>query len=98
MLTTASAPGSCGQTADTSISGARCVLFAYHEMGYACLSELLALGAPIAALFTHADNPTEEVWWRPCSQLARQRGIEVFTTETFDEVWQARIAAMHPSI
>src|SRR6266849_2536651 len=32
---------------------ARCVLFAYHEMGYACFEALLEMGAPIAALFTH---------------------------------------------
>ena len=74
------------------------MLFAYHEVGYACISELLALGAPIAALFTHHDNPAEEIWWRPCGELASQHGIPVFTTESFDEAWRLRIAAMQPSI
>jgi methionyl-tRNA formyltransferase len=74
------------------------VVFAYHEVGYACMSELLALGAPISALFTHADNPTEEIWWRPCGELARQHGIAVFMTDRFDEAWRARIAAMQPSV
>ena len=33
------------------------MLFAYHEMGYACLEALIGMGAPIAALFTHHDAP-----------------------------------------
>jgi methionyl-tRNA formyltransferase len=62
------------------------------------MSELLALGAPIAALFTHADNAAEEIWWRPCSDLANEHGIAVFVTESFDRTWHAKLAAMHPSI
>ena len=50
---------------------ARCVLFAYHEMGYACMEALLEMGAPMAALFTHRDDPHEEIWWRSCADLAR---------------------------
>jgi methionyl-tRNA formyltransferase len=82
----------------TPLTRARCVVFAYHEIGYACISELLDLGAPIAALFTHADSPAEEVWWRPCRELAYQHGIPVFVTDSFDEAWWAKIAAMRPSI
>ena len=95
-----SAPTSFNQNQGTSMAvrKARCVVFAYHEVGYACLSELLALGAPIAALFTHADDPTEEIWWRRCSQLAQQQGIAVYVTDRFDEGWRARIAATQPSI
>ena len=93
-----SAPPSLTPGAAMQLENARCVVFAYHEVGYACLSELLALGAPIAALFTHADDPTEEIWWRRCSQLAQQQGIAVFVTARLDEAWRARIAAMQPSI
>jgi methionyl-tRNA formyltransferase len=85
-------------TATTALRKARCVVFAYHEVGYACLSELLAMGVPIAALFTHPDNPAEEIWWRPCRELAHQHGIAVFETAAFDAAWQARIAAMQPAI
>jgi methionyl-tRNA formyltransferase len=98
MMATESAPPSAGQAAATPLAKARCVVFAYHEVGYACISELIALGAPIAALFTHADNPAEEIWWRPCSELALQHGIAVFMTDSFDKAWRARIAAMRPSI
>jgi methionyl-tRNA formyltransferase len=98
MMARESAAASSEQAAATPLEKARCVVFAYHEMGYACMSELLALGAPITALFTHFDNPAEEIWWRRCSELAHQHGIAVFVTDNFDEAWRARIAAMQPSI
>lgn len=83
---------------DDSLTNARCVVFAYHEIGYACTHELLALGAPIVALFTHRDNPAEEIWWKSCEELARQRGIPVFVSDNLDEGWQVKIGAMRPSI
>jgi methionyl-tRNA formyltransferase len=80
------------------LTEARCVVFAYHEIGYACISELLSLRAPIVALLTHRDNPAEEIWWRSCNELGRQWGIPVLVTDNFDEEWQAKIGAMRPSI
>ncbi|HXZ88623.1 MAG TPA: formyltransferase [Candidatus Binataceae bacterium] len=80
------------------VAGARCVLFAYHEMGYACLQELLALGAPIAALFTHRDTAGEEIWWRSCAELALANAIAVYTTDRIDAPLIAKIAAMRPAV
>ncbi len=77
---------------------ARCVLFAYHEMGYVCMGELIAMGVPIAALFTHHDNPAEEIWWRRCSELAHQNSIPVYVVDNLDAHWRERIAAMQPAI
>ena len=41
------------------------MLFAYHEMGYACMEALLEVGAPIAALFTHRglSGPSVDIRW-----------------------------------
>ena len=80
------------------VRSAPCVLFAYHEMGAACMEELIRLGAPIAALFTHEDAPGEEIWWRSCAEIARARGIPVYTPERIDEEWIGRIAAMRPAV
>jgi methionyl-tRNA formyltransferase len=91
-------PSLLGDKRSDPVTKARCLVFAYHEMGYACLSELLALGAPIVALFTHADNPAEEIWWRSCGELARCHGIPVFMTDNFDQRWQARVGEMQPSV
>jgi methionyl-tRNA formyltransferase len=80
------------------IASAPCVLFAYHEMGYACMEALLAMGAPIVALFTHEDDPNEAIWWRSCAQLAREHGIATFTPDGIDQSWQERIAALKPAV
>lgn len=84
--------------ADPQIVEACCVVFACHEIGYACMVELIALGAPIAALFTHKDNPDEQIWWRSCSELAQRHGIPIFTPEKLDAGWIERIAALKPSV
>jgi len=83
---------------ELSTASATCVLFAYHEMGYACMEALLEIGAPVAALFTHQDSPGEEVWWCSCAALAASRGIPTFTPEAVDSAWIARIAALEPAI
>lgn len=77
---------------------ARCVLFAYHEMGYACMEALLEMGAPVAALFTHRDSPGEQVWWRSCAELAARHAIPVHAPERFDRCWTARLAALRPDV
>jgi UDP-4-amino-4-deoxy-L-arabinose formyltransferase/UDP-glucuronic acid dehydrogenase (UDP-4-keto-hexauronic acid decarboxylating) len=81
-----------------AIRSSRCVLFAYHEMGYRCMRALLEMGAPIAALFTHRDDPHEEIWWQSCAQLAESRGIPVFMPDSIDASVEATVAATEPSV
>ena len=81
-----------------AVKRSRCVLFAYHETGYACIEALIALGAPIAALFTHRDDPHEEVWWRNCTDLAARNSIPVFTPERVDDEMIARVGSLKPDI
>jgi methionyl-tRNA formyltransferase len=81
-----------------AITRTRCVLFAYHDSGYACIEALLGLGAPIAALFTHKDDPHEEIWWRNCAELAARNSIPVFTPERIDADVVAQVAALHADI
>lgn len=80
------------------VRGARCVLFAYHEMGYACMEALIAMGAPVAALFTHRDAPGEEIWWRSCGELARANSLPVYTPEKIGPEEIAQVAALRPAI
>jgi len=80
------------------VSSAPCVLFAYHEMGYACIEALLAMGAPIAAVFTHLDDPHEEIWWRSVADLALRHGVPVHVPDRVDDTWRERIAAMNPAV
>jgi len=79
------------------VKAARCVLFAYHEMGHACMEALLKMGAPIAALFTHRDDAHEEIWWRSCADLAAQHGVPVYFDESSESAGP-KIGALNPSI
>jgi UDP-4-amino-4-deoxy-L-arabinose formyltransferase/UDP-glucuronic acid dehydrogenase (UDP-4-keto-hexauronic acid decarboxylating) len=83
---------------DAAVKRTRCVLFAYHDTGYAFLEALLALGVPIAALFTHEDDPHEEIWWRSCAELAARHSIPVFSPEQVDAAVIAQVAALQPEI
>ncbi len=80
------------------MKSARCVLFAYHEMGYACMDALLKMGAPIAALLTHRDDPHEEIWWRSCAELAAHNGIAVHTPDSADADLAAIVRDAKPAI
>lgn len=86
------------QATASGLSAARCVLFAYHELGYGCMEALLKMGAPVAALFTHEDDPHEERWWRSCASLARARDVPIYTPEVLDAPWLERIAALCPAV
>jgi methionyl-tRNA formyltransferase len=79
-----------------TVKSARCVLFAYHEMGYACMEALLKIGAPVAALFTHRDDSHEEIWWRSCAELAARHGVAMHSDGV--DAAAASIGALKPSI
>jgi methionyl-tRNA formyltransferase len=81
-----------------ALKGASCLLFAYHEMGFACMETLVEMGAPIAALITHEDDPHEQVWWRSCAGLAHRHSIAVFTPDRIDAEWVARLRALEPQV
>jgi len=55
----------------------RSVVFAYHDIGVACLEQLLASGDEVALVITHADPLNENVWWRSVRELAEQHQLPV---------------------
>lgn len=50
----------------------RVVVLAYQDIGWVCLDELLALGANVALVVTHPDDPQEEIWFRSVAARARE--------------------------
>lgn len=75
----------------------RSVVFAYHDIGYACLQELLSGGAEVAGVITHTDDANEEIWFRSVRQLAETHGLPVFAPDTIKTPeWIERIAAWQP--
>ncbi len=87
-----------GVASGATVKSAVCVLFAYHEMGYACMEALLKMGAPIAALFTHRDDSHEEIWWRSCAELAAQHGVPVHTDDGVEAGSAAKIGELKPAV
>jgi len=77
----------------------RAVVFAYHEIGYVCLEELIEFGVSVPCLFTHDDDPNEEVWFRNPAELAEQKGIPIYTPDNLKEPsWVAMISDMKPDV
>ena len=59
----------------------KAVVFAYHNVGYRCLSVLLAHGVDVALVVTHRDNPKEIIWFDSVAELAALHGIPVITPD-----------------
>ena len=75
----------------------KCVVLAYHNIGRTGIEALLANGFDISAVFTHQDNPNENIWFGSVAELASEHGIPVFAPESINHpVWINRIRAMAP--
>jgi len=59
------------------MSAPRVVVFAYSDVGHDCLALLLERGVNVVALYSHADNPAEKIWFPSASKLAHDAGIPV---------------------
>lgn len=66
----------------------KAVVFGYQEIGYVCLEELIDFGVHVLSLFTHEDDPSEEIWFRRPVAIAQKHNIPVYTPITLkDEKW-----------
>ena len=75
----------------------KAVVLAYHEIGYVCLEELIGSRIRVEALFTHKDDPAEEIWFRSPRALAQMHGIPVHDPESLREPeWIERIRSFAP--
>ncbi len=57
------------------------VVFAYHNVGYRCLSVLLAHGVDVKLVVTHRDNPKETIWFDSVAELAALHDIPAITPD-----------------
>jgi len=56
-------------------------VFAYHNVGVACLEVLLKHGVDVQLVVTHIDNPNETIWFDSVARFAAESGIPVVTPE-----------------
>jgi methionyl-tRNA formyltransferase len=55
------------------------VVFAYHDVGVNCLKALLSAGIQIDLVFTHQDDPSENVWFGSVAKLCEEKKIPYIT-------------------
>lgn len=77
----------------------RIVVCAYSDVGHACLEHLLQQGANVVAVYTHADAPGEEIWFRSVGQLAHERGVPVYVDRDLaSDVEIERLESLAPDL
>lgn len=75
----------------------RAAVFAYHEIGYVCLEELISANVEVLCLFTHPDDPAEEIWFRTPRTLAEKHRIPVYEPSTLrDPRWVEMLQGLSP--
>jgi UDP-4-amino-4-deoxy-L-arabinose formyltransferase / UDP-glucuronic acid dehydrogenase (UDP-4-keto-hexauronic acid decarboxylating) len=75
------------------------VVLAYHEIGCAGLEFLKEAGAEITGVFTHEDDPSENVWFGSVAQRAKDYGLRVYApAQINDPEWVQVIRACEPEI
>jgi UDP-4-amino-4-deoxy-L-arabinose formyltransferase/UDP-glucuronic acid dehydrogenase (UDP-4-keto-hexauronic acid decarboxylating) len=69
------------------------VAFAYSDMGITGLNALEAAGFGIRAIFSHEDDPGENIWFGSVRTWGEERGIPVLCPESVStSEWRERIA------
>ncbi|MDD5483777.1 MAG: bifunctional UDP-4-amino-4-deoxy-L-arabinose formyltransferase/UDP-glucuronic acid oxidase ArnA [Kiritimatiellae bacterium] len=75
------------------------VVLAYHDIGCVGIEALLRNGFDVQAVFTHRDNPAENIWFRSAAECAASAGIPVYAPDNINHpLWVARIKAMQPDV
>lgn len=84
----------------------RIVCITYHLIGHAALSYLLdeapllpGADDQVVGVFTHEDDPDEEVWWPSVADLAEAHGVPVWAPEDINAPeWAQRLRDLEPDI
>ncbi|OYV99544.1 MAG: hypothetical protein B7X11_05340, partial [Acidobacteria bacterium 37-65-4] len=75
----------------------RALVMGYHTMGCLGFDALLRHGFTIPAVFTHEDDPKEEIWWESLAQRAEGKGVPVHYPQSMkDPKTQALVASYAP--
>ena len=75
------------------------VVLAYSNIGCTGIKALMRQGVEIIAVFTHRDNPDENIWFDSVAELATSEGIPVYAPEDINHpLWVNRIRKMAPDV
>ncbi len=77
----------------------KAVVCAYHNVGCAGLEALLRNGIEVAAVFTHKDDPGENVWFGSVAETAAEHGIPVHAPDDINHpIWVEAIRKLKPDV
>ena len=76
----------------------RVLVFAYSEVGVACLEALLHCGAHVVAVFAHEDDSEENIWFRSVTEIAGRHNLSVSTRSPSSQEGQIWVEALRPDI
>lgn len=77
----------------------KAIVCAYHNVGYAGIEALLSHGIDILAIFTHKDDPHENVWFQSVAEMAASNRIPVYAPDDINHpIWVEKIKALKPDI
>ncbi|WP_457552965.1 formyltransferase, partial [Desulfobacula sp.] len=75
------------------------IVFAYHNIGCIGIRALLKNNFNIAAVFTHVDNPDENLWFESVASLCAEKNIPVYAPEDVNHpIWAEKIQDLAPDI
>jgi len=75
------------------------ILLGYHNMGCRALKVLKELDIFVPAVFTHKDNPKENIWFDSLAKLSEEFGIPVYYPENINEdKWVKLLKELKPDI
>ncbi len=75
------------------------IVLAYHNIGCTGIKALLRNGFDIAAVFTHKDDPQENIWFDSVAELAACENIPVYAPEDINHpLWVQKIQDLAPQM
>jgi UDP-4-amino-4-deoxy-L-arabinose formyltransferase/UDP-glucuronic acid dehydrogenase (UDP-4-keto-hexauronic acid decarboxylating) len=77
----------------------KAVVLAYHNIGCTGIRALLAHEFDVQSVFTHQDDPNENIWFGSVAELAAAKDIPVYNPADINHpLWVERIREMAPDI
>lgn len=75
------------------------IVFAYHDIGCVGIKTLLNNNVKIDAVFTHIDDPDENIWFESVATLCATKNIPVYAPDDVNHpMWAEKIREMAPDI
>ncbi len=75
------------------------LVLAYHDIGCTGIKQLIKHGFDIQAVFTHNDDPGENLWFSSVAETAVAHGLQVYAPEDINHpIWVEKIRQLKPDI